>query len=56
MWRNEEILAELEGLNVSEVVDFGISQLLADPRSAPSTATGTTLLCFAHGNVDNNQV
>ena len=55
-WRNEEIVAELEGLNVTDVIDFGINQLLADPHTAPSTATGSTLLCFAHGNVDDNQV
>ena len=52
-WRIEEILAELKGLNISEVIEFGVGQLEAvDPQSAG----GTTLLCFAHGNVDSSQV
>ena len=52
-WRNEDILAELKGLNISEVIEFGVGQLGAvDPQSAG----GTTLLCFAHGNVDSSQV
>ena len=55
-WRNEEILAELEGLNVTEVIDFGINQLLMDPDGTRPrrTDSGTTLLCFVHGNVDGN--
>lgn len=43
-WRNEEILAEVQGLDLTQVVDFGIEQLL--------NGSGTTLLCFGHGNVD----
>ena len=43
-WRNEEILAEVQGLDLIQVVDFGIEQLL--------NGSGTTLLCFGHGNVD----
>ena len=47
-WTNEEILAELEGLSLTQVVDFGSGQLL--------TGSGTTLLCFGHGNVDEMEV
>lgn len=43
-WRNEEILRELQGLNLTQVVEFGIDQLL--------NGAGTTLLCLAHGNID----
>ena len=43
-WRNEEILVEVQGLNLTQVVDFGIDELL--------DGSGTTLLCFGHGNVD----
>ena len=45
-WRNEEVLTELQGLNLTQVVDFGIDKLLQ------ATGLGTTLLCLAHGNVD----
>ena len=56
-WRNEEILTELEGLNISEVTNFGINQLLMDPGTRPRRIdSGTTLLCFVHGNVDDTQV
>ena len=56
-WRNEEILAELEGLNITEVINFGIDQLLMDPGTGQrNTDSGTTLLCFVHGNVDDTQV
>ena len=47
-WTNEEILAELQGLNVTELVNFGSGQLL--------TGSGTTLLCFVHGNVNEDKV
>ena len=47
-WTNEEVLAELEGLNLTQVVDFGINELLI--------GSGTRLLCLAHGNVDQDQV
>ena len=47
-WTNEEVLAELVGLNFTQVLDFGINELL--------TGAGTRLLCLAHGNVDVNQV
>ena len=43
-WRNKEILTELQGLNMTQVVDFGIDQLL--------NGSGTTLLCLAHGNIN----
>lgn len=46
-WRNEEVLAEVEGLNVTQVVNFGIELL---------HGAGTRLLCLAHGNVDQDQV
>ena len=49
-WRNEEILAQLQGLNLSQVVDFGIDQLLH------ATGSGTTLLCLGHGNVNATTV
>ena len=47
-WTNEEILAELEQLNMTQVINFGIDKLL--------NGYGTRLLCLAHGNVDQNQV
>ena len=47
-WRNEEVLAEVEGLNVTQVINFGIDELLK--------GAGTRLLCLAHGNVDQKQV
>ena len=47
-WRNEEVLMELLGLNLTELVDFGSHQLL--------TGSGTTLLCLVHGNVNENEV
>ena len=47
-WTNEEILAELEQLNITQVINFGIDKLL--------NGYGTRLLCLAHGNVDQNQV
>ena len=45
-WRNEEILTELQELNLTQIVDFGIDQLI------DATGSGTTLLCLAHGNID----
>ena len=47
-WRNEEILAEVQGLDLTQVVNFGIDQLL--------NGSGTTLLCFGHGNLDATTV
>ena len=47
-WQNEEILMELLGLNLTELVDFGSHQLL--------TGSGTTLLCLIHGNVNEDKV
>ena len=47
-WRNEEILAEVQGLDLTQVVNFGTEQLL--------NGSGTTLLCFGHGNVDATMV
>lgn len=55
-WRNEEILAELEELDITQIIDFGIGQLLMDPMESGQTGAGTTLLCFVHGNVDKTQV
>ena len=46
-WTNEEVLTELQGLNLTELVDFGIDRLIS---------SGTTLLCFAHGNIDADTV
>ena len=46
-WTNEEVLTELRGLNLTELVDFGIDRLIS---------SGTTLLCFAHGNIDADTV
>ncbi|MCG8620685.1 MAG: hypothetical protein MJE68_01620, partial [Proteobacteria bacterium] len=47
-WTNEEVLTELQGVDLTELVDFGSHQLL--------TGSGTTLLCLAHGNVNENEV
>ena len=47
-WTNEEVLAELVKLNITQVVDFGINELLQ--------GSGTSLLCLAHGNVNDVQV
>lgn len=47
-WRNEEVLAEIKGLNFTQVIDFGVDQLIQ--------GSGTTLLCFTHGNVNETQV
>lgn len=47
-WTNEEVLTELLGLNLTELVNFGSQQLL--------TGSGTTLLCLAHGNVNEDEV
>ena len=47
-WTNEEVLSELLGLNLTELVNFGSRQLL--------TGSGTTLLCLAHGNVIEDEV
>ena len=47
-WTNEDILTELQGLNLTQVVDFGVNQLLS--------GSGTTLLCFGHGNIDATTV
>ena len=45
-WRNEEILVEVQGLNLTQVVDFGIDRLIL------AIGSSTTLLCLAHGNID----
>ena len=45
-WRNEEVLTELRGLNLTQLVDFGIDRLVH------ATGSGVTLLCLAHGNID----
>ena len=47
-WTNEEVLAELVKLNITEVVNFGINELLH--------GSGTRLLCLAHGNVNDDKV
>ena len=49
-WTNEEILTELQGLNLTELVDFGIDRLVH------ATGSGVTLLCLGHGNVDATTV
>jgi secreted Zn-dependent insulinase-like peptidase len=46
-WTNEEVLTELRGLNLTELVDFGIDRLVG---------SGTTLLCLAHGNINATTV
>ena len=45
-WTNEQLIAELEGLEHTDVVDFGLRQIL----------NNATLMCFAHGNVDQQNV
>ena len=49
-WRNEEVLAEVQGLNLTQVVDFGINRLVH------ATDSGVTLLCLGHGNVNASTV
>jgi len=44
-WRHWELLSEVEGLDLDQLVHFADS-LLSD----------ITLLCFAHGNLDQSQV
>ena len=49
-WTNEEVLTELRGLNLTELVDFGIDRLIQP------TGSSTTLLCLGHGNINATTV
>ena len=49
-WRNEAVLTELRGLNLTRLVDFGIDRLVH------ATGSGVTLLCLAHGNINATTV
>ena len=49
-WRNEEILAEVQELELLQVVDFGLETLIH------ATGASTTLLCLAHGNINDATV
>ena len=49
-WRNEEILAEVQELELPQVVDFGLGTLIH------ATGASTTLLCLAHGNINDTTV
>ena len=44
-WRHWELLSEMEGLELDQIVQFA-DNLLSD----------ITLLCFAHGNLHQSQV
>ena len=49
-WTNEEILAEVQELNLTQVANFGVDRLVH------ATGSGVTLLCLGHGNINNDTV
>ena len=45
-WKNDQVFHHMENLTVDDIESFALSELLDN----------LTLLCFAHGNVDEKSV
>ena len=45
-WKNDQVVHHMKNLTVSDIESFAITELLDN----------LTLLCFAHGNIDKQNV